>query len=138
MLESFQHNIAIKNLFTQKDKLLIAVSGGIDSVVLCELCQKAGYSFIIAHCNFQLRGEESERDEKFVRSLGEKYNVVVLVQRFNTEQYATNNKVSVQVAARELRYQWFEELIKKDNKAGYLVTALTAISNGHTGGADDG
>ena len=129
MLESFQHNIAIKNLFTQKDKLLLAVSGGIDSVVLCELCHKAGYSFIIAHCNFQLRGEESERDEKFVRSLGEKYNVVVLVQRFNTEQYATNNKVSVQVAARELRYQWFEELIKKDNKAGYLVTAHHADDN---------
>lgn len=129
MLQSFQHTIANKNLFTQKDKLLIAVSGGIDSVVLCELCHQAGYSFIIAHCNFQLRGEESERDDKFVRSLGEKYNVEVLVQRFDTEQYASNNKVSIQVAARELRYQWFEELIKKQNKAEYLLTAHHADDN---------
>ena len=75
MLQSFLHIFGIRNLFNQKDKLLVAVSGGIDSVVLCELCHQAGYSFIIAHCNFQLRGEESTRDEKFVRSLGVKYNV---------------------------------------------------------------
>jgi tRNA(Ile)-lysidine synthase len=129
MLQSFQHTIDIKNLFHQKDKLLVAVSGGIDSVVLCELCQQAGYSFLIAHCNFQLRGEESERDEKFVRSLGDKYNVELLVQRFDTALYASSNKVSVQVAARELRYQWFEQLIKKDNKANYLLTAEHADDN---------
>src|SRR6266542_483960 len=63
-------------------KFLAAVSGGIDSAVLCELCKQAGIQFSIAHCNFQLRGEESERDEKFVRDLGEKYNVEVFVKKF--------------------------------------------------------
>src|SRR5690348_12965951 len=100
MQKSLLHILGIKGLFHQTDKLLVAVSGGIDSVVLCELCHQAGYSFIIAHCNFKLRGEESERDEKFVRSLGEKYKVEVLVQQFDTEKYAADYKLSIQVAAR--------------------------------------
>jgi tRNA(Ile)-lysidine synthase len=129
MLNSFQYTITAQHLFTKKDILLIAVSGGVDSVVLCELCRQCGYSFLIAHCNFQLRGEESERDEQFVRSLGRKYDVEVLVQQFDTSRYAETNKVSVQVAARELRYQWFEELIKKEKKAGYLLTAHHADDN---------
>ncbi|MGB5006476.1 MAG: ATP-binding protein, partial [Ferruginibacter sp.] len=77
----------------QKDKLLLAVSGGVDSVVLCELCKQAGYDFIIAHCNFQLRGAESERDEKFVQELGKKYNVEVLIKKFDTSTYASENKL---------------------------------------------
>ena len=90
--------------------LLLAVSGGVDSVVLTDIVAKAGFDFTIAHCNFQLRGEESKRDEKFVRSLGEKYNKKVFVKTFDTNTYAVANKVSVQVAARELRYTWFKEL----------------------------
>ena len=111
LLREFRQYISQENLFSSKDTLLLAVSGGIDSVVLCELCQQAGYNFVIAHCNFQLRGEESERDEQFVRSLGEKYNKQVLVKRFETEEYAATNKVSIQVAARELRYGWFFSLV---------------------------
>lgn len=88
------------------------MSGGVDSVVLCELCKKAGFDFNIAHCNFQLRGEESERDEKFVRGLGDRYNVEVKVRRFDTEQYAAENKLSIQEAARELRYEWFDKLLR--------------------------
>ena len=90
----------------------MAVSGGVDSVVLCELCKQAGFNFEIAHCNFQLRGEESERDEQFVKDLGEKYGVKVFVKKFETKKYAEENKISIQVAARELRYKWFNELLE--------------------------
>src|SRR5689334_16525318 len=103
LLERFGNFIHHHHLFQSKDKLLIAVSGGMDSVVLCELCKKSGFDFIIAHCNFQLRGEESNRDEQFVRELGKKYDAEVLVRRFSTEEYAKQKKVSIQVAARELR-----------------------------------
>ena len=115
-------------LYGSKDKLLLAVSGGLDSIALCELCEQTGYDFIIAHCNFQLRGEESERDEKFVRELGKKYNKEVLVKRFDTEQFAKKNKLSIQEAARELRYHWFEELIK-EGKAKHTATAHHADDN---------
>ena len=111
LLERYQQFIKKENLFSPKDKLILAVSGGVDSVVLCELCKQAGYEFIIAHCNFQLRGEESERDEKFVRSLGEKYKVEVKVKKFETQKYSEENKMSIQEAARDLRYRWFQEIV---------------------------
>jgi tRNA(Ile)-lysidine synthase len=118
----FKKHIADQHLFTAKDKLLLAVSGGVDSVVLCELCKQAGYDFVIAHCNFQLRGAESERDEQFVQQLGEKYGVEVKVKRFDTEQYAAANKLSIQEAARALRYEWFEELaVSPESGVGNLV-----------------
>ena len=113
LLQLFEDNINKQNLFLKKDKLLLAVSGGVDSVVLCELCKQAGYDFFIAHCNFQLRGEESERDEKFVRELGDKYKVEVEVKRFDTEKYAAENKLSIQEAARDLRYKWFFDVWQK-------------------------
>ena len=108
----FTDFIKKENLFSPRDRLLVAVSGGVDSVVLCELCKQAGYDFTIAHCNFQLRGEESERDEQFVRSLGKKYEVEVMIKKFETENYASENKLSIQEAARELRYGWFDELVR--------------------------
>jgi tRNA(Ile)-lysidine synthase len=114
LLQQYKEFIKKENLFSPKDKLLLAVSGGIDSVVLCELCKQADYDFIIAHCNFQLRGEESERDEEFVRKLGEKYEVEVKIKKFDTEKFAEENKMSIQEAARVLRYEWFDEII--DNR----------------------
>ncbi len=111
LVEKFKAYIKTNNLFQQKDKLLLAVSGGVDSVVLCELCKQAGFDFIIAHCNFQLRGAESERDENFVKALAEKYEVEIFIKKFDTEKFAAENKLSIQVAARELRYHWFSELI---------------------------
>ncbi len=131
LLKKFTDFIRQQNLFQPKDKLLLAVSGGVDSVVLCELCKQAGYEFIIVHCNFQLRGEESERDEMFVKRLGEKYGVEVLVKKFDTEKYAAENKLSIQVAARELRYAWFNGLlykIKNDLEPGDCNGQLTTVN----------
>lgn len=104
------------NLLTGNCHLVLAVSGGTDSVVLTDLVVRAGFNCTITHCNFQLRGEESERDEQFVRALGDKYKKPVLVKRFDTREYAAKNKVSIQVAARDLRYAWFQEVIKAKSK----------------------
>lgn len=122
LLTAFQQYIKQQNLFQPKDKLLLAVSGGVDSVVLCELCKQAEYDFMIAHCNFQLRAEESERDEAFVQSLAQKYSVEVLVKKFDTGKYAEEKKLSIQVAARELRYNWFNE-VAADKNVRYVLTA---------------
>src|ERR1044072_8388186 len=99
LLKQFIAFINKENLFSPKDKLLLAVSGGVDSVVLCELCKQAGYDFVIAHCNFQLRGEESEKDEQFVAELAKKYGVEIFVKKFETEKYGEEKKISIQVAA---------------------------------------
>ena len=134
----FIKNIHQQNLFQKNDYLLLAVSGGADSVALCELCSQAGFHFEIAHCNFQLRGEESDRDEKFVRKLEQKYSTKVFVKRFDTKKYAEEKRISIQVAARELRYAWFEELLTTDNpttstfnlqSASWLLTAHHANDN---------
>lgn len=130
LLEKFKGNIKSQQLFSANDHLLLAVSGGIDSVVLCELCKQAGYSFTIAHCNFQLRGEESDRDELFVQQLGNKYGVQVLIKKFDTETYALLHRQSIQEAARELRYNWFSELLTAtDQAAGWLLTGHHADDN---------
>lgn len=107
LLEKFKDYIKHQNLFQPKDKLLLAVSGGVDSVVLCELCKQAGYDFTIVHCNFQLRGEESERDENFVRELGKKYDVEVICKKFETLEFAKERNMGTQEAARMIRYKWF-------------------------------
>ena len=121
MLQTFVRFFKEKNLSPATHKFLLAVSGGIDSVVLCELSRQAGLNVALAHCNFGLRGEESNRDEDFVKSLGEKYNAAVFVKSFDTLAYATEKKLSVQEAARELRYNWFEEL---RNEKGFACTLL--------------
>ncbi len=111
LLPQFKKYIEKEHLFDANHQLLIAVSGGVDSVVLCNLISQIGNKFSIAHCNFQLRGGESDRDELFVRSLADSYSVQCLVRGFDTQKYAAEKKVSIQVAARELRYEWFYELV---------------------------
>jgi tRNA(Ile)-lysidine synthase len=108
--------------------LLLAVSGGLDSVVLAHLCREARFSFSIAHCNFGLRGEESERDETFVRNLADRLSVPVFVERFDTSRYAAQQKQSIQEAARQLRYQWFAQL-KKEHRFGFVLLAHHANDN---------
>jgi tRNA(Ile)-lysidine synthase len=126
LLTSFLQFIKSENLFSPKERLLLAVSGGVDSVVLCELCQQAGFSFSIAHCNFQLRGEESNEDELFVKQLAQKYKVALYVKHFDTAAYANQNKLGIQVAARELRYTWFKELLKDPKVSAPGTRLLTA------------
>src|SRR6218665_3374115 len=122
--DAFKSFILQHGLFLPKQRLLLAVSGGLDSVVLCALCYESGFDFEIAHCNIQLRGEESERDEAFVKKLGEKYGVKVWLKRFDTKEYMEANRLSVQEAARELRYNWFNDLLNdKDNHLDVLLTA---------------
>jgi tRNA(Ile)-lysidine synthase len=110
MFKEFKAFIVSEKLFGVEDKILLAVSGGIDSVVMCELFHRAGYEFGIAHCNFNLRGKESDEDEAFVEQLAKKYCVPFHCKRFLTKKDARDKKISIQMAARELRYQWFEEL----------------------------
>ncbi|HTR28474.1 MAG TPA: tRNA lysidine(34) synthetase TilS [Puia sp.] len=123
LLQSFQENIANEHLFSPENRLLLAVSGGLDSAVLCELLHRAGFDYTIAHCNFRLRGDESDRDEAFVRELGRRYGREVLVQRFDTGKYAAERRLSVQSAARELRYEWFRQIISGWGRGGLILTA---------------
>lgn len=110
MLKEFDTYIKKEKLFSKTDKILLTVSGGIDSIVLCELFHQAGLKFGIAHCNFQLRGEESDTDELFVEELAEKFGAQFHSVSFDTSAFAKKNKLSIQVSARQLRYQWFEEI----------------------------
>lgn len=110
MLRKFKEYIKTKKLCDIDQTVMLAVSGGIDSVVMTDLFYKAGYSAIILHCNFKLRGEASEKDEIFVRSLASSYDFPVFIKSFETEEYSNNQGLSIQMAARELRYEWFEEI----------------------------
>ncbi|NBB28463.1 tRNA lysidine(34) synthetase TilS [Cellulophaga sp. BC115SP] len=122
MLDEFLTFINNKNLINSSDKVLLAVSGGMDSVVMCDLFSKAKIDFAIAHCNFGLRGEESNEDETFVKKLSIKYKVPFFVTTFQTAEFAENEKVSIQMAARILRYQWFEKL-RVQHQFDYIATA---------------
>ena len=108
-----QQFIEEKSLFAPDDKVLVALSGGADSVALLHVLVSLGYRCECAHCNFHLRGEESDRDERFVRLLCEKMSVKLHVVHFQTKEYAAQHHLSIEMAARELRYNWFEELCKE-------------------------
>ena len=110
MFQKFAAYINRYNLIAEGDRLVLALSGGIDSMVLADLLLKSKEQFVAAHCNFHLRGEESDGDEKFVREYAEKNGIQCFVKHFDTEQYATEQGISIEMAARDLRYAWFEEL----------------------------
>lgn len=122
MQTAFEEHIN-KNLpFLKGKKLLVAISGGIDSIVLTHLLHKLKFNISLAHCNFMLRGKESNKDEQFVIELGEKLAAPTYSIQFNTKNYAEKQGLSTQMAARDLRYNWFQELSKQHN-LDYIITA---------------
>ncbi|MGF1922887.1 MAG: tRNA lysidine(34) synthetase TilS [Bacteroidia bacterium] len=123
---SFINYIEKNSLFTKKDRIILAVSGGRDSVLMVQLFKLTGFEFSIAHCNFNLRGEESLRDEAFVKLLAHTLGVPFYCEHFETKSYARSNHLSTQMAARYLRYDWFEELRERE---GYHYIALAHHQN---------
>ena len=122
MLKQFQKHIEEKFPFLHKSHVLITSSGGLDSTVLAHLFKNTGFIFSLAHCNFLLRGKESDKDETFVKNLGSFLNVPVYTTKFSTKEYANENAISIQMAARELRYKWFDKVKEKHN-LDYILTA---------------
>ena len=118
---NIQKYIEEKQLFTLHDKVLVALSGGADSVALLRVLLVLGYHCEAAHCNFHLRGEESDRDERFVNELCKGLGVTLHVTHFDTVAYASRQHVSIEMAAREMRYDWFEQLRKERGMAVIAV-----------------
>ena len=113
MLQKFLNHINTNFSFLKDKKLLIAISGGVDSVVLTHLLSALNFNISLAHCNFNLRGKESDLDEAFVIKLGKELKVPVFTKQFNTTQFSKENNQSTQIAARELRYSWFQKLAEQ-------------------------
>ena len=128
MLQKFQSHIFQNFPFLSGKKLLLATSGGLDSMVMVDLFHKLSFEIAIAHCNFQLRGVESFEDQNFVQNYSESNEIKLFVTQFDTEAFAKDYKLSTQVAARELRYNWFHELLKTE-KFDYVLTAHHADDN---------
>jgi tRNA(Ile)-lysidine synthase len=121
MIARFVTFIEKEGLVRPDDMVLLGVSGGLDSVAMTDLFARSNYSLAIAHCNFRLRGEESDEDERFVAQMAFKYGVPFFVKRFDTAKHARTNGISVQMAARDLRRQWMEDLCKENSYACYAT-----------------
>ena len=119
--ERFQEYVMQHNLFTKQDKILLTVSGGVDSMVLMSLCVNSGYTVGIAHCNFSLRGEESDEDEIMVQEKARRYGIECYNKRFDTTGEMERTGESMEMAARRLRYEWFHQLCEEH---GYTVIAI--------------
>ncbi len=135
MLTKFQNYIESHHLIKKGDRILVALSGGVDSMVLAELLRRCGYDIAFAHCNFHLRGTESDGDEQFVREYAERVGVKLFVRQFDTLEYVETQKVSVEMAARELRYAWFNDLIAANERVisneSHVPPVISTESHAH-------
>ena len=131
MLASFQNHLQQNFPFLWQKKIILAISGGIDSVVLAHLLHGLDIPFLVAHCNFQLRGEESEGDQRFVEALSHQLSAPLAVKRFETKAYGKAHGLNTQLAARVLRYEWFETL-RKEKGYDYVLTAHQANDSWET------
>ena len=131
MLASFQQHLQQHFPFLWQKKIILAISGGIDSVVLAHLLHGLDIPFMMAHCNFQLRGEESEGDQRFVEALSHQLSAPLAVKRFETKVYGKTHGLNTQLAARVLRYEWFEAL-RQEQGYDYVLTAHQANDSWET------
>ncbi|MGJ8684754.1 MAG: tRNA lysidine(34) synthetase TilS [Nonlabens sp.] len=113
MLTAFQEHIATQFPDLKEKRILVAISGGLDSVVLSHLLHKLEYKIAFVHCNFKLRAAASDKDEQFVKNLAQSFDIQCFIEQFDTEQYALQKGISIQMAARELRYEFFDEICEK-------------------------
>lgn len=128
MLDTLKKHIAHQFPFLGNKKLLLATSGGLDSMVMAHLFHQLDYTIALAHCNFQLRGLESFGDQKFVQEYADANDIPVFITQFDTQAFANDYKLSTQVAARDLRYNWFYELLETED-FDYVLTAHHADDN---------
>ena len=128
MLKAFQHLLLTQFSFLKETPLLLAVSGGLDSMVLTDLCRNSDLNISLAHCNFRLRGDESDGDEQFIKDFSKAHDLEFFTTHFDTEVFAQTSKQSIQMAARQLRYEWFESL-QKQYGFEYILTAHHADDN---------
>ena len=131
MLERFLEYIKENNLFSLRDKILLGFSGGPDSVALAHLLYKAGFTLALAHVNFHLRGKDADRDQQFSRDFARRYALEFFTTDFDTRQYARTHGLSIEEAARDLRYSWFEQ-IRSSHGFDYIATAHNADDNVET------
>ncbi|MBO4739558.1 MAG: tRNA lysidine(34) synthetase TilS, partial [Bacteroidales bacterium] len=111
MLSQFLTFINKHQLIAPTDRILLTVSGGVDSMVMLHLFMQTDFQFAIAHCNFQLRGQDSIDDEQFVSHFAQEHNIQLFTHTFDTKNYAKQKGISIEMAARELRYNWFQQLL---------------------------
>ena len=121
MLKKFQNHLSDNSVILKDQRLLLALSGGLDSCVLLDLCLKSGFRPALAHCNFQLRGQSSNEDADWIQTLAREKGLECHVQSFDTQALALKKKVSIQMAARQLRYRWFDTLSEQNNYDLILV-----------------
>ena len=122
MKEKVRKYIEANQILTPDGLVLVAVSGGADSIALLIVLQQLGYSVQALHCNFHLRGKESDRDERFVSAFCRQKDIPLLIRHFDTREYAAQHNISIEMAARDLRYEWFYQVLA-ETKAQCIAVA---------------